>query len=275
MTGDHDHRSWLGSMLTEAADGLDVTVTGEPVYGWRDRSISAPATTRDGRAWLRVVTEHTEFTDGEFWTGNADAGDITGVAKPRFIRALEWIEGPVSVRAELMSLAAGSRCSSTPELRHRLDVPDAWWHELTGSLTALAKHATDRIAVTDEDIARRLLVFFGDAVEPRVEAWHPAHADFHWGNLMRPDLVIVDWEGWGLAPAGYDAATLYLHSLLIPETAEQVAAAFADMLNSRDGLVSQLYVTAKLLERVLGGDYPDLAAPLHRNATDVLSRLRR
>jgi hypothetical protein len=32
-------------------------------------------------------------------------------------------------------------------------------------------------------------------------------------------------------------------------------------------------VTAKTLERILGGDFPDLAKPLYFNATGVLGKL--
>lgn len=275
---DAEHRTWLREMLGEAAAGLDAAVEGEPVFGWRDRSVGVPVRTRTGQAWLRVVAERTEWTGGEFWTGNVDAAGLEGVAKPRLLRYLEWVEGPVSVRAELMSFVTGQRCSDTPELRRSrdsLELPDAWWADLAASLEGMAKADTDRTAVDDEDIARRLLVFFGDRVNPTVERWSAAHADLHWGNLMRPTLSIVDWEGWGLAPAGYDAATLYLHSLLVGDAEATVKARLADVLDSRDGLISQLHVTARMLERALGGDYPNLAAPLHRNALGVIGRLAR
>jgi len=52
-------------------------------------------------------------------------------------------------------------------------------------------------------------------------SWTAAHADLHWANVLAPDCALVDWEGWGLAPAGYDAATLYVHSLLAPDTGER------------------------------------------------------
>ncbi|MGH3599557.1 MAG: hypothetical protein ACRDRO_16560 [Pseudonocardiaceae bacterium] len=54
---------------------------------------------------------------------------------------------------------------------------------------------------------------------------------------------------------------------------QQVRAEFNGLLECRDGLVSQLYVTTRMLLRIEHGEYPDLAVPLHRNAEQVLRRL--
>ena len=78
-------------------------------------------------------------------------------------------------------------------------------------------------------------------------------------------MHILDWEGWGLAPAGYDAATLYCHSLLVPAVARRVHAAFIDVLDSEAGRLAQLYVITRLLLRIADGDYADLAGPLHEH----------
>lgn len=269
---DQAHRDWLWRSLGEAAEQLDVTVEGEPVWGWHDRSVSAKVTTREGAAWLRVVSEMTDWLHLDFWTGNETA-DLPGVAKPRLRRHLEWVEGARGVKAELMDLALYQRLSTTPELHEHIDPRGAWWLDLRDSLAAVRKSGTEteRIAVDEDAVRTRLLAFWG--LEVDIERWEPAHADLHWANLHGPDLAIVDWEGWGYAPYGWDEATLYLHSLLVPDVASKVHEVFAEVLDSRAGLVAQLAVTAKLLERVLGGDYPDLAKPLHYNATGVLGQI--
>jgi hypothetical protein len=121
-----------------------------------------------------------------------------------------------------------------------------------------------------------LEVFFGDSPgDPTVTRWVAAHADLHWANLLAPDCVLVDWEGWGLAPAGYDAACLYVHTLLVPATAAMVHAELAAQLDTRDGLLAQLYATTRLLQRIDQGDYPGMAILLHRNAERVLAGLAR
>jgi len=46
------------------------------------------------------------------------------------------------------------------------------------------------------------------------------HGDFGWHDLTSPDCVILDWEDWGMAPRGYDAAILWHTSFAIPALAD-------------------------------------------------------
>ncbi len=57
--------------------------------------------------------------------------------------------------------------------------------------------------------------------------------------------------------------------------AERVRAEFAGLLQARDGLLAQLYLTGRMLLRINAGDYPDLSIPLHRNADRVIIALNR
>lgn len=182
----------------------------------------------------------------------------------------------VSAKADtLMTLAGGHRCSATPELRESLSLPAAWWSGLHASLETLATTHTQPGQLRQADVTARLEVFFGDRVaDPMLSRWAAAHTDLHWANLLAPECVLVDWEGWGMAPAGLDAASLYLHSLLQPGMAERVRAELGSLLEDQDGLISQLYVTGHLLLRINSGDYTDLAVPLHRNADRVIEVLR-
>ncbi|MFI5800717.1 hypothetical protein [Streptomyces sp. NPDC051677] len=59
----------------------------------------------------------------------------------------------------------------------------------------------------------RAIPEFVDIPVPAVSCWTTAHADVHWANLTSP-LRLLDWEAWGRAPEGFDAATLYAYSLL-------------------------------------------------------------
>ncbi|WP_291417491.1 aminoglycoside phosphotransferase [Actinophytocola sp.] len=271
---DAAHRAWLTDLFANAAERAQATVAGEPVFGWNDRSAGAPVATADGERWLRLVVEQQAWAGGEFWTGNGDANVITGVAKPRVLEHCDWTEGPWAVRAELMTQVHGTPCSPTPDVRAPIDLPSAWWSELTSSLAALATVATERVHLRQADVTRRLEVFFGDrAGDPTVSRWTAAHADLHWANLLAPHCVLVDWEGWGLAPAGYDAACLYVHTLLEPASADKVHAELVEHLDTRDGLLAQLYATTRLLQRVDHGDYPGLAIPLHHNVNRVIAQL--
>lgn len=273
---DEAHRAWLTEALTNAATEAGVSLVGDPVFGWRDRTVGSRVRAADGEYWLRVVSEQQAWTDGDFWTGNVDASVISGVAKPMVLRHRDWEDGTRCLRAELMTLLPGRVCSPTPELRRPVDLSSEWWRALHTSLHALARVDTSRRRTRQQDVTRRLLVFFGDRVDDQhVTQWVPAHTDLHWANLLKPDCVILDWEGWGLAPAGYDAATLLVHSLLVPEMADRVHDEFSHQLDGRDGLLAQLYAVGRMLLRINTGDYPDLAVPLHRHAERVIDQLSR
>jgi hypothetical protein len=265
-------RGWMRELLAQAAEHFSVILLGDPTFGWRDRSIGSQVRDIDGDRWLRVVTSHSMWANGEFWTGNLDASAIHGVPKPRVLQVHEWTEQIRSIRAELMTLVPACVCSDTQELRGELDLADEWWTSLRHALDVLAIHPTERVGTTQEGISRRLLAFFGDRIDPTVSIWNTAHGDLQWANLTAPDAYLLDWEGWGIAPAGYDAATLYCYSLLAPDTARRVYETFADILDTPDGTRAQLHVIGRLLLRVDGGDYPDLANPLHRHAQRLLRK---
>lgn len=272
--GEDAHRAWLRGCFAQAAAKAGAVPSAGVVWGWRDRSISSRVETQRGPRWLRVVAEAEQWADGDFWTGNVDARLLTGVAKPQVLRHWDWHANQHRLRAEVMTLAEGRPCSATPELCHDPGLSAGWWSGLRTSLAALAAAPAIRTHLTQEEVTRRVRVFFGDRVDPTVRRWTVAHADLHWANLLEPECVLVDWEGWGRAPAGFDAATLFVHSLLEPAVAERVQAEFADELGSPDGLLSQLYATGRMLLRINSGDYEDLAIPLHRNAERVITALQ-
>jgi hypothetical protein len=71
-----------------------------------------------------------------------------------------------------------------------------------------------------------------------------AHADLHWGNLTAPQCNLLDWEDWGLAPGGLDAATLWGFSLGVPSLAERVEREFRADLDTRSGKLAKLLFCA-------------------------------
>jgi len=70
---------WMRGNLAQAANRFGLIVTGEPVFGWRLRSVSAPASSPAGPRWLRVVYERPEWAQGDTWTGNSDANRLTDI----------------------------------------------------------------------------------------------------------------------------------------------------------------------------------------------------
>lgn len=158
-------------------------------------------------------------------------------------------------------------------LRQGVDLDNEWWTELASSLDTLAVHSTDRVCLDEQLVQRRLLAAFGVQIDTARLTWSTAHGDVHWANLTAPRCWLLDWESWGTAPAGYDAALLLCASLLQPEIAERVRAAFADFLDTPTGHVAQLLAAAKLLGLVEYGDHPDLAVPVHRHARAVVDQI--
>ncbi|MFI0776279.1 aminoglycoside phosphotransferase [Streptomyces sp. NPDC021212] len=269
---DRRFRLWMHQNLEYAADHFHLRITGEPVFGWRYRSISAPANSPEGPRWLRVVSEQPQWAHGRGWTGNADANTLSGLPKPHVLGVHEWQEGDWRrQRAEVMTHVPGVRCSPTDTAQPELNLPDRWWQDLQQGLQHLASVPTERVSTDQAKVDHRVHAAFGAHVDCRIQRWETVHGDLHWANLLNP-LAILDWELWGRGPAGTDAATLYCYGLTAPDLGQKVRARFP-VLDTADGHRAQLYVTARLLHRISLGDHPQLAEPLKGHARDLLRDL--
>ena len=267
---------FLRRILTAGGDRLEARISGPTVYGWRDRTIGAEAVRAGERCWLRATGEREEWAGDDAWNGLRAAETLPDqVPRPRWLGQEEWTEGEVSIQVQLMTLAPGSPCSVTPELREEISLSDTWWADLRQALSALAgAGAKDRGPSSRDNISESLRVWFGEWADPVPTSLQTAHKDMHWANLTQPELCILDWELWGAAVTGYDAATLYCHSLLVPSAAAKVHEVFTDALDSTTGRLAQLSVITRMLRRADGGDYADLVLPLHRLADRLLGRSR-
>lgn len=272
---DAQHRAWLRAQLEHAADKVDGTLVGAPTFGWHDRSIGGLVTVAGKDRWLRLTSETSWWADGEFWIGNVQAQAIPNVPKPRLLARHEWSDGDRELYAELMTLAPSPAVTTDMVLRHMPDIDAGWWADLRRALHALAEHGTDRVCINGHDLRLRLLATFGIDVDPTKLDLTCAHGDLQWSNLTAPNLCLLDWEAWGTAPAGYDAAVLYCSSILRPEVAQEVHATFNDLLDTPTGRIAQLAAVTKFLRQVDQGDNLDVAAPLHAYARSVLDDLRR
>ncbi|GAA1987306.1 hypothetical protein GCM10009738_79020 [Kitasatospora viridis] len=83
-------------------------------------------------------------------------------------------------------------------------------------------------------------------------------------------LVLLDWEGWGMPPVGFDAAMLHSYSLLVPEVAAQVRHHLGHVLETPAGRFSELAVITMLLQSAERGDHLDRATPLRERAALLL-----
>ncbi|MFI7025181.1 hypothetical protein ACIBMZ_20935 [Micromonospora sp. NPDC049900] len=204
---------------------------------------------------------------GVFWDGNATASQqLSGLRVPRVWRDWETAERDLRFRAELMSYLNEPTCSPSAALSAVPTLSETWWMRLAGALSYLSEISTDRIAVDIERFTSRIEIWDG-AIPVSVQRWVPAHADLHWAQVTTPGCWIMDWEGWGVAPAGFDAASLYLHSLAVPPVAELVRTRYAHELGAHDGMLSQLYIASRMLDRGDLDDHPAEIAVLAHAGT--------
>ncbi|MER5552034.1 phosphotransferase [Streptomyces sp. NPDC002793] len=211
---------------------------------------------------------------GKLWTGPEDAQRLVPqqVPRPRLHLVRQWVEREGAYQAELYDYAVGVSLSSSPVLAVEPALTAAWWKGLRTALDCLSPLRTGRTVMRQAYLDRAMpkyLAFLGDEVPTVPPAWTTAHGDLHWGNLTGPELAILDWEGWGSAPAGYDAALLHAYSLAVPETAERVRRELAAILDSRAGRFAELVVITELLQSAERGDNLELLPALRQRAGEV------
>ena len=157
-------------------------------------------------------------------------------------------------------------------------LPETWWAALRNGLDSLAAHTTNRVALEQGHLSRRVREVYGSDVDTRVpgDAWACAHGDLGYANLTGPELVLLDWESWGMAPIGWDAACLWASSLGVPEVAGRVVEEFAEQLVTRSGLLCRLLLCANVARATLRSkkELP-LTGIMARTAETLLSELAR
>lgn len=264
---DSTFTAWQQGNLAVAAHRFEVLLAGPAVFGWRLRSVGAPVASEDGPGWVRVVSDYPKFACGQGWTGNVDANILSDLPKPTVLKVTEWDDDGRRQRGELLTYLPGSAVSGSDVLRRDVELGDEWWAELRRTLDVLRRTDTDRINTTQAVITRRVQDVYG--VDLPIRRWETVHGDLHWNNVLGPRFGLLDWELWGRGPVGFDAASLYCHSLLVPSVAARVWGVFADVLDGDEGRFALRAAAARMLHRIAGGDYPDLEVPLRRLSSEV------
>jgi Phosphotransferase enzyme family len=257
-----------------AAFGFAVhPATGRIVWGWRGRTVGCEVGTEQGRAWLRVQTAPLGKGNGRIWDGTLTASQLipASVRRPKLLAWHDWTQGLFDYRAELTEFADSPVCSSDPFLRGELDLPDEWWRSLRVSLTAISGVETDRVTLSQGYLDRALPTYLEAPSLPTVPArWATVHGDCHWANLTMDGPVLLDWEGWGLAPSGYDAALLATYSVFSPNTETRVRSELAAILDTPEGRFAELTVLAELIQTTTRGDNLDEEHTLRERARHLL-----
>ncbi len=200
----------------------------------------------DTGTWVRLAWRRAGQFDTQAWTGFEAAAGIEGVPRPEWLAAASWTDGGRGVvwRADEMTLVPDPAISKRADVAEDPGLPDQWWDDLRSALASLAGHPTDRVAMGQEHLSRRIREVYGNGIDTEVTDWACAHGDLGYANVCGPRLALLDWESWGMAPAGWDAACLWSASLAVPELAERVLAVFDDVLSTRSGRLSRLLLCA-------------------------------
>lgn len=242
--------------FAEATAQLGCSPETEPPTAWghNGRTLGAPVTHGSSRAWLRVLETPAGKEGGKLWTGTEQAATVlpAEVPRPRLLRSAGWVRGKHAYRGELSSYVVAPTCSRTPDLTVRITVPDAWWARLRAVSDMIIETSPPggrEPVITQDYLHRAIPRFIGEhGIETTVRRWSLAHGDFHWANLTCPELTVLDWEGFGPAPYGFDAAHLHAYTLQVPELAARVRATFSDVLSTPDGWFAEITVAAILLQ---------------------------
>lgn len=270
----NDRRAWMEGHLQWAATHFGVQPHGQTVHGHRQRSVGTAVHDTDGQdAWLRVVYEDPGWGEGDYLGHNLTANTIQGVSKPQVKRWHEWDDQGRTLRGEISTLIVDRPVSDDMILHAEPDLPDRWLSSLRAALATLSAHPMPANGVDPDYVNHGITAFFGITIDIRSATWTTAHTDLHWANVTAPNLYILDWETWGKAPAGYDAATLYCTGLLAPDTATQIHATFADTLDTPSGRIATLAATVRFLRFADDGQHLELARPLRALAAAAIDRL--
>jgi len=204
----------------------------------------------DRGTWVRVECRGLDRPLDQGW-GTEAASGITGLPMPAWHQGASWLdtERGMRWRADETDLIVGSPIGK-PETA--LELPPTWWTALGSALDTLAAYKTYRRATPDLEpatgnrFAAAIAKVFPN-VDTTVTEWSTAHADFNWPNLTGPQFEVFDWEDFGAAPRGLDAASLWFASLQVPEVADKVMERLLPDLDSRDGKVMRLWRCAEFL----------------------------
>ncbi|MFH8684257.1 hypothetical protein [Streptomyces lydicus] len=235
----------------------------------------------DRGTWVRIERRRFDKIGSQGWYGTECAALLEGVAKPQWHRGAAWRQPGDAVmwRADETDLLPGAPIGSSV-LAVEPALSDAWWQAFNVSLDALAIHRTrrgatpDTVTITQTGVVEAISRFLPGGVDATANRWLPAHADLNWANMTGPEFCLFDWEDWGMAPQGLDAASLWGNSLAVPALAERVRHERRHDLGEPGWQAETLFVCAKILAPDAHPEDPRLE-PARHMAAQVAEDLQR
>jgi len=259
--------------LAEACRRFGVEPCGYASYGFRRKSIGAPVQGNGSISWLKIICMHNRWAT---WRrdGEVSAPVIREVERPSIVNNAEWSVDGIPWCALQFTMAPAAPAADIPALVRPLpNIDDIWLAQLKQMIGRIAAVPLTRWYLHPGSVARMIAQRFGARAPIVVDEWRTAHGDVNWSNVTTPHLALIDWEYWGAAPRGYDAATLLMHSTGDAALMEKIRSLFADDLDTQSGIVAQLYLAARNLNQIEAGlGDPRCHRPLEAEATRLLKR---
>jgi hypothetical protein len=227
----------------------------------------------DRDTWVRIEQQPMSHFIERGNNGLERSVILRGVAKPEWYQSVSWIDRADDRmwRADETELIISRHVIPWGFLREAPVLPAEWWQDFNSSLDALSEHTTARLAIRQGRITEAIKAAF-PGVNTTIDEWATAHGDFYWQNLTAPEFCILDWENWGTAPRGWDAASLWHNSLLVPSLADRVYRERQADLDCHSGLLCRLMRCAEIL-RAPAGYADDFIEPSRTCALDIIDQL--
>jgi thiamine kinase-like enzyme len=173
---------------------------------------------------------------------------------PEILHEFEITSSEVHWHAIQFSLALSPTVSDRAWIASPLrTIENEWLTELRQAIETVNRVPLTRWLVHPGRVARAIVQRFGKGAPYIIDEWRTAHGDLNWGNVTAPNLMLLDWEFWGAAPQGYDAATLLSHTFMDEELFRRIEATFVEDLNTPSGIVARLFRFAQVLDDVEAG----------------------
>jgi hypothetical protein len=216
-----------------------------------EASIGGPT---DRGTWVKLEARPDDHIGMASCDGVEAAASLEGVARPEWLGSVSWPDKPARLlwRADEMELVEAKPVQRTGPLGSDPRLPARWWRTWSATLNALGRHQTSRCALVDGvPVTSELVKATAESAWPgaacRVDEWTCAHGALTWSKVTGPECWLLGWHGWGLAPRGLDAATLWSSSLAVPAVAEQIWHEQRAELESVTGYATALFCLARLL----------------------------
>jgi hypothetical protein len=165
----------------------------------------------DGSArWLRLQWLKRNAVNRFNWNGYPAASILVSIPlMPKIFGWHDWNDENNSYRAILTEFI------DWPVIQpdDPVPLPESWWQSLIKGLESLSLLQTKRRRVDAASLTNVISQEYGPIPISPINRWITAHGDLHWGNLTAPELRILDWEAWGVAPEGFDISRLMYFSL--------------------------------------------------------------